>query len=120
MSKPSIFMYLPKEASVIWKMAEVQKEETKNPLLQGMKAVASNLAWMGAGTLAGYGGGALLGRTVRVVTGKEISPALLQVPASAAGAGLSLAYKKYKDQELEELRRAVESYRNRPTRSVSG
>lgn len=120
MSTPSIFSYLPREASAIWKLAEADKALPKNPVAQGLKTVGTGLAWMGLGTLAGYAGGELTGAAIKAVTGKEINPKYLRVPSIVAGAGLSLAYKKYKDTELEELRRAAENYRNRPKGSVSG
>lgn len=120
MSNPSIFDYLPKEASAIWKMAEAERALPKNPVSHGLKTVGSGLAWMGLGTLAGYGGGTLLGHAVKGLTGKKVSPTTLQLPATLAGVGLSLAYKKYKDKELEELHRAAESYRDSAKGRVSG
>jgi hypothetical protein len=121
MSTPSIFEYLPKQASAaIWKMAEADKALPERPIAHGLKTVGSSLAWMGLGTLAGYGGGALLGKAVKGLTGKKIPPEALQLPASLAGAGMGIAYKNYKDKELEELHRAVQGYRNRAKGSVSG
>lgn len=121
MKAPSIFAYLPRTASsTIWKMAEAERALPERPVAHGLKTVGSGLAWMGLGTLAGYGGGALLGKAVKGLTGKKLPPEALQLPASLAGAGMGFAYRKYKDKELEELQRAVQSYRDRPKGSVSG
>jgi len=120
MNAPSIFQYLPKEASAIWKMAEVDAALPKKPISHGLKTVGSGLAWMGLGTLAGYGGGALLGNAVKGLMGKRIPPEALQLPAALAGAGMGLAYKNYKDKELEELHRAAKGYRNHAKGSIPG
>lgn len=120
MSTPSIFDYLPEEASIIWKVAEAEKALPKNPIKHAIGTVGSGLAGMGVGTLAGYSAGSLLGKAYHGVTGKNISPESMTIPASIAGAGLGLAYQMYKAKELEELRNAAESYHNKPKRSISG
>lgn len=116
---PSIFEYLPKESLTIWKMAE-EKEPIKNPIAHGLKTIGTGLAFMGLGTVLGYGGGILASKAVKNLTGKEIPASSLQVPIALASIGMGYAYNKYKAKELEELRRAAESYRNRPKRVVSG
>lgn len=124
MKSPSIFTYLPDQAGVLWKLATEQpkKEEApiEHPVRHALKTVGGGLASMAAGTLMGYGGGALANKAYTAATGKEIPGKYLMVPASLAGAGLNYAYQRYKDEELKELRRAYESYRNRTKGSVSG
>lgn len=120
MNTPSIFAYLPKHASAIWKLADAEEQYPKNPVRHGALTVGAGLAGMGLGTLAGYGGSELLSKAFKGLTGKKIPTAALHVPASIAGAGLGLAYQLYKAKEQEELHRAVESHHKRTKGSLSG
>jgi hypothetical protein len=90
-------------------------ELPKSPILHGLGTLVLPTLGFGAGMAAGHG----VGKLVRHVTGDKVSPPWVRAATLAAplvGSGAGLAYGIQKEKELEELRRAVQSYRNQSER----
>lgn len=114
MSLPTIFDYLPSEdALAIVKLAKEENTSVIKPVLLG-------LGTLGGGIATGYGLGRLANKVYEKTQGRPIPPQLLGAAGGLIGAGFSLAYARYKAEEREEMRRAIEAKRNRAQRSVPG
>jgi len=117
---PSIYDYLPEHAEGIMKLAlpepppesDTPKEHgdvqlPAHPALHAVKTMGGGLLGFGVGTLAGQGLHAL---------GEHMNVPMGHVGAAAPllGGLAGAAYGVYKQKELEELKRALESYKHQP------
>ena|SRR3972149_1423529 len=101
------------------KEGDESRELPKNPILHGLGTLGTGLLSFGAGTLAGYGGSELLRRGLEHGGIKiPAKPLLYTVPVLTGAA--ALAYNAYQQRQIEELRRALESYRNQSSGSSPG
>jgi hypothetical protein len=80
------------------------------PGLHALKAVGTGALGFGGGVLAGRGGYELL----RKATGDRMAPEPWGKLAPVIGGAAGLAYTAYKEHELQELRRALQSHQNKP------
>lgn len=87
-------------------------ELPEHPIRHALGAVGLPLLGFGAGIAAGHGAG----KFIRHMTNDNISVPLVRAAAPIIAGGAGLAYGIYKEKELEELRRAVQSYRNQSVR----
>ena len=109
-------------AAALWKLAQLpdpppdsgEAPQDESPIWGGVKRVGAGLMAFGAGTAAGYG--AQLG--IEKLLGRQATPARLRAVAPVLGGGLGLAYNQYKALEAQELRRAIEAYKNQSARPV--
>lgn len=85
-----------------------------HPLLHAAKAVGGGLAAFGAGAAAGYGGQ----MAIEKLFGKPAIAARTRGIAPVLGGAFGLAYNQYKSHEAEELRNALQKYKDqRATRN---
>jgi hypothetical protein len=91
--------------------------EIKHPKLHAAGAVAGPAAMLGAGTLAGYGGSSLIGQ---LLESKGIKPPVraLSYALPVIGGLGTMAYGIHQQQQIAELKRALESKRNKSARRV--
>lgn len=96
-----------------------QTDLPKHPILHGLGSVGAGLLSFGAGALTGYGGAELIRRGLEHGGTKiPLKPLMYAMPALT---GMSaLAYSAYQNRQIEELKRALESYRNQSSGSNSG
>lgn len=98
---------------------EPEKELPKHPILHGLGSIGAGLLSFGAGTMAGYGGSELLRRGLEHGGVKvPAKPLMYAIPALSGMA--ALAYNAYQHRQIEELKRALESYRNQSSGSDPG
>lgn len=110
MSLPSIFEYLPDQAVLLCKVAEVAEARSSGQKARSVaKTVGAGLLGFGTGSLAGAGAGMLLDKAHQAVTGQQVPLGMLAKAAPLVGGAMGLAYNVYKAQELEEMRRALAS-----------
>jgi hypothetical protein len=89
--------------------------EVKRPILHALKATMAPALAFGVGTAAGYGAQA----GVEKLMGKALTPTRARMAAPILGGAMGLAYNQYKAYEQQELRRALEAHKNKPTGAVS-
>ena len=131
MPYPSVFDYAPALAGALFKLANQDYEAgrglpanedppddpddrqlppIRHPALHAAKVIGAGALGLGAGMAVGRGGYELL----RKATGDRMPPTAWHALAPAIGGAAGLAYSAFKEHELQELRRALESARNKP------
>lgn len=115
MSLPSLFDYAPE---VILKLGEAEAPERPSRAAAVGRAagtVGAGLLGLTGGTLLGYGAG----RLAEHLHGGPLPAQVIAPLSGLAGAGLGMTYGLYQAQQKKELRRVLESQRDRPPGSVS-
>lgn len=79
--------------------------------------VAPPLAF-GAGAVAGYGGSELLGRALKKRNAMP-APRVLKYGLPIVGGMATMGYNMYQQRQIDELKRALEGFRDKSARSVS-
>ncbi len=85
-----------------------------HPGWQAARAVGGGLLAFGAGTAAGYG----LQHGAHKLLGDKITPAHAHAIIPVLGGVAGLAYNQYKSREAQELRNALETYKNQRAGAV--
>lgn len=130
MPYPSLFEYSPACAREFFKHAQADYEPGRgtaaneeppddpndrqlprlpHPALHALKAVGTGMLGFGGGVGLGRGAVELLNKA----TGGYMPPEPWERALPLIGGGAGLAYMAYKEHELQELRRALQSHQNR-------